>query len=123
MAGSLLLAACGSGSGAGTSENPVTAAPDSSNYTGPAPATDDVQAFKLHLWDNLVPNNRCGSCHNSDQDPRFVRSDDINLAYAAANTVVDLSDPGASLMVANVRGGHNCWLASDDACGYISNHT
>ncbi len=115
----LLVQACGSGSGAGTSENPVTAAPDVSNYTGPAPATADVQAFKLHVWDNLSPNNRCGSCHTDDQNPRFVRSDDINLAYSEANSVVDLADPGASLLVTNVRGGHNCWLESDDACGDI----
>ncbi|MEM7096991.1 MAG: LamG domain-containing protein [Pseudomonadota bacterium] len=121
-----LLQACGSGSGASTTENPVTAAPDVSNYTGPAPATADVQAFKLNLWDNLVPNNRCGTCHSDDQNPRFVRADDINLAYADANNIVDLTDPGNSIIVNKVRGGHNCWLSSDDACGdiiesYISN--
>ena len=115
----LVLQACGSGSGAGTSENPVTATPDVSNYSGPAPATDDVQAFKLNMWDNLVPNNRCGSCHSDDQNPRFVRADDINLAYGEANTIVDLTDPGASIIVNKVRGGHNCWLSDDDACGDI----
>jgi concanavalin A-like lectin/glucanase superfamily protein len=116
---SVFLQACGSGSGAGTSANPITATPDVSNYSGPPPATADVQAFKIHVWDNLVPNNRCGSCHNPDQSPRFVRADDINLAYAEINTVVDLTDPGNSLLVTNVRGGHNCWLASDDACADI----
>ncbi len=116
---STLLYACGSGSGAATSENPVTITPDVSNYSGPAPVTPDVQAFKLNVWDNLVPNNRCGSCHNQDQEPRFVRSDDVNLAYVAANTVVDLADPGSSLLVTNVRSGHNCWLSSDAACGDI----
>ena len=60
------LQACGSGSGAETTANPVTAAPDVSNYSGPAPATADVQTFKLAVWDNLVPNNRCGSCHSDD---------------------------------------------------------
>ncbi len=114
-----LVQACGSGSGASTSENPLTATPDVSNYSGPAPSTTDVQSFKLYVWDNLVPNNRCGTCHNDDQSPRFVRSDDINLAYAEANTIVDLTDPGASIMVTKVRGGHNCWLSSDDACGDI----
>jgi len=114
-----LLAGCGSGSGAATSPNPQTTPPTFSNYTGPAPATEDVQRFKLNLWDNLVPNNRCGNCHNESQAPRFVRADDINLAYDAANTVVDLSDPGTSIMVAKVRGGHNCWLSSNDACGDI----
>ncbi|MFB3104765.1 MAG: hypothetical protein ACE1ZA_07545, partial [Pseudomonadales bacterium] len=71
------LQGCGTGSGAPTSSHPVTTTPDVSNYTGPAPATADVQTFKLTVWDNLVPNNRCGTCHNADQTPRFVRSDDI----------------------------------------------
>ena len=114
-----LVAGCGMGSGASTSQNPQTQPPPVSNYNGPPPATPDVQRFKLNLWDNLVPNNRCGNCHNMSQTPRFVRSDDINLAYDAANTVVNLTDPGASLMVQKVRGGHNCWLTSNDACGDV----
>ncbi len=115
----LAVYGCGSGSGAETVSNPLTTPPEVSNYSGPPPATADVQSFKLNVWDNLVPNNRCGGCHNADQTPRFVRSDDVNLAYEAANTVVDLSDPGMSIMVAKVRGGHNCWLASADACADI----
>ncbi|MDZ7668827.1 MAG: LamG domain-containing protein [Gammaproteobacteria bacterium] len=110
---------CGGGSGAATSENPLTTAPDVSNYSGPAPATADVQSFKLHVWDNLVPNNRCGSCHNDEQSPRFVRADDINLAYETANSLVDLTDPAMSLLVTKVRGGHNCWLAEPNACADI----
>lgn len=112
-----LLHACGSGSGASTSENPITAAPDASSYSGPPPATADIQAFKIFVWDNLSPDNRCGSCHDEDQTPRFARSDDINLAYAEINTVVDLTDPGSSLLVTNVAGGHNCWLPNDADCG------
>jgi hypothetical protein len=115
----LLLQACGTGSGAPVVQNALTSTPDVSNYNGPPPATEDVQAFKLALWDNLVPNNRCGSCHNESQNPRFVRADDINLAYDAANTVVNLADPGESVMVAKVRGGHNCWLAEPNACADI----
>jgi hypothetical protein len=114
-----LLSGCGSGSGAQTVQNPVTTPPTVSNYNGPAPQTADVQRFKLNVWDNLVPNNRCGTCHNPSQTPRFVRNDDINLAYEAANTVVNLSDPANSRMVLKVRGGHNCWLTSNDACGDI----
>ncbi|HEY5645194.1 MAG TPA: LamG-like jellyroll fold domain-containing protein [Pseudomonadales bacterium] len=115
----VLLQACGTGSGAPVEQNQVTTTPDVSNYNGPPPATEDVQAFKLAVWDNLVPNNRCGSCHNESQNPRFVRADDINLAYDAANTVVNLADPGDSIMVTKVRGGHNCWLADDNACADI----
>lgn len=116
---SAVLTACGGGSGASTAVNPVTTTPQVSNYTGPAPATADVQSFKLAVWDNLVPTNRCGNCHNTDQNPRFVRADDINLAYQEANTIVDLNDPGLSTMVSKVRGGHNCWLESADACADI----
>lgn len=111
------LAACG---GEETVENPITRGTDASSYTGPAPATADVQAFRINVWENLKANNRCGSCHGAGgQSPMFVRLDDVNLAYAAANTVVDLSSPADSAMVTKVAGGHNCWLASDAACGDI----
>src|SRR5690606_17775474 len=64
--------------------------------------------------------NRCGSCHGTGgQAPAFVRDDDINLAYAAANEVVDLGVPANSIMVTKVAGGHQCWQASDDACADI----
>jgi len=95
-------------------------------YSGPPPATDDVQRFKLNIWDNLVTDNRCGGCHvENGQAPEFVRIDDINVAYAAANTVVNLSNPVESVMVQKVLAGHNCWLTSDQACadiiqGYIA---
>jgi hypothetical protein len=44
----MLVAGCGSGSGASTSTNPVTANGVVSNYNGPAPLTADVQAFKIN---------------------------------------------------------------------------
>lgn len=114
-----MLAACGSGSGAATESNPNTTPPTSSNYTGPAPATADVQTFKLEVWDNLVTADRCGNCHNESQSPRFVRNDDINMAYDEANPLANLLDPGNSELVQKVRGGHNCWEANDDVCGDI----
>ena len=46
----------------------------------------------------------------------FARSDDVNLAYAAANTVVTLTSPEDSVMVIKVGGGHNCWLSSNSTC-------
>ncbi len=115
----VVLYGCGSGSGATVQENPVTQVDEVENYNGPPPASPDVQSFKLNVWDNLVPNNRCGSCHNDSQSPRFVRADDINLAYNETNALVDLTDPGNSRLVTKVRGGHNCWLTSNDACGDI----
>lgn len=112
-----LLALAGCGGGASTSENPPTTSPPPASYSGPPPASQDVQAFKLNVWDNLQAANRCGQCHGTGgQVPSFVRSDDINLAYEAANSVVDLSNPAGSEMVTKVGGGHNCWLASDSAC-------
>ena len=51
--------------------------------------------------------------------PNFARSDNVNLAYAQANTVVNLAQPSTSMMVTKVSGGHNCWLADPSACGQI----
>lgn len=124
----LFIAGCSGGSGSSTESNPNTGGGGSSpaSYTGPAPQSADVQSFKINLWDNLVTDNRCGACHNTGgQAPTFVRSDDVNLAYNAANTIVDLTNPGNSEMVSKVAGGHNCWLTSDQACadiitGYIT---
>jgi len=122
LAASLALSACG-GSGAPTTQIPAAAPTSTVNaYTGPAPATADVQAFEVNFWNNVRVQNRCGQCHNATtpaQMPNFARSDDVNLAYAQANTVVNLAQPSASLIVAKVSGGHNCWLADNNACGTI----
>ena len=112
-----VLAACSSG-GAPTTENPVVVAPEVPDYIGPAAANADVQAFRINLWENIKANNRCGSCHNAGgQTPQFARNDDVNLAYQAANSVVNLTQPNQSRMVLKVAGGHNCWLQSPAACG------
>jgi hypothetical protein len=112
-----VLAGCSSG-GAPTTENPVTQAPPVTDYTGPASSNADVQAFRINLWENIKANNRCGSCHNAGgQTPQFARNDDVNLAYQAANSVVNLTQPDQSRMVLKVAGGHNCWLPSPSACG------
>ncbi len=118
VANALVLAGCGGG--VKTVENPVTSTPQPAAYSGPPPATADVQAFKINLWDNLKAANRCGQCHVSGgQTPPFVRQDDVNLAYSAANSVVNLASPRDSRMVQKVAGGHNCWLASPAACADI----
>lgn len=114
-------ALAGCGGGAGTTENPVTGVTPPSGYDGPPPTTDDVQSFKLNLWDNVQAGNRCGGCHTAStgQTPLFARHDDINLAYEAANTVVDLTQPSNSRLVSKLATGHNCWLADDEACADI----
>jgi len=115
IAATLLLTACG---GESTDPLPNTSSSASSvNYTGPAPANDDVQAFKLAVWDNLATQDKCGACHNAGgQSPTFVNEQDINLAYAQARTVVNLDAPSQSEMVSKVAGGHNCWTSSTAAC-------
>jgi hypothetical protein len=115
----LLLGACSGG--APTTQNPnLQAAAQVATYAGPAPGSADVQAFEANLWVNISPSNRCGNCHKAGgQSPMFARSDDINLAYSAALTVVTLSQPETSVMVKKVAGGHNCWLASNQACADI----
>ena len=88
----VVLGACGGG--ADTVQNPAGPGGAPATYTGPPPATADVQAFKINVWDNLKATNRCGQCHvGGGQTPQFVRQDDVNLAYEAANTVVTLSSP------------------------------
>jgi hypothetical protein len=112
-----VLAGCSSG-GAPTVVNPVTTAPPVLDYTGPASANADVQAFRINLWENIKGNNRCGSCHGAGgQTPMFARNDNVNDAYTAANTVVNLTQPDQSRMVIKVASGHNCWLQSPSACG------
>ena len=93
----LLLAGCSGGSGAPNSvQLDLTASAASANaraltYSGPAPVTTDVQQFKVNVWDNLAAPDRCGSCHQQGGvgTGAFVRDDDINLAYATANGLVD----------------------------------
>jgi len=121
LAVSMTLSACGGG--APTTATAATAPMSTAaSYTGPAAATADVQAFEINFWNNVRVQNRCGQCHNATspaQMPNFARSDDVNLAYAQANTVVNLSAPATSRIVVKVSGGHNCWLADPAACGTI----
>lgn len=114
------LAACGGG--APTTVNPNTNPPQVNDYTGPAPQTADIQAFRIALWQNVKANNRCGGCHNAatpGQAPRFARNDDVNLAYAEALPYINTTQPNQSALVTKVAEGHNCWLASAQACADI----
>jgi hypothetical protein len=115
----MVLVACGGG--AQTTDNPITSVEPPSTYNGPPPQTDDIQQFKLNLWDNIQSSNRCGNCHaqGGQGNGHFARNDDINLAYEAANQVADLNVPSDSLLVSKVGSGHNCWLTDDQACADI----
>src|ERR1700733_7152007 len=112
------LAACSAGGGPGVTVNQPTSSTSTADaYTGPAPANADVLAFKINLWQNIMPANRCGGCHHAGgQSPQFARADDVNLAYQAALPLVNLTNPSLSTFVTKVGGGHNCWVADPSAC-------
>jgi hypothetical protein len=91
-----------------------------STYSGPAARTSDIQSFRVSVWEPLRAQNRCGSCHGAGgQAPLFVREDDVNQAYEAANSHVNREEPDQSSLVTKVANGHNCWEASDSACATI----
>lgn len=116
-----LLMACG-GSETAVVENPTPplAQLPPVSYEGPPPATDDVQNFKLNVWDNISTSDKCGACHvQEQQSPSFARFDDINEAYSIANTLVNKTTASESLLITKVAGGHNCWLSSASACADI----
>jgi len=115
----LAIAACGGG--APTTDNPITNVTPPSTYNGPPPATAEVQAFKLNVWDNIHGSNRCGSCHaqGGQGGTFFVRNDDINMAFEAANGVADLGQPSNSELVRRMSIDHHCWLGDPQACADI----
>ncbi|HEY3699490.1 MAG TPA: LamG-like jellyroll fold domain-containing protein [Spongiibacteraceae bacterium] len=118
---SLLMTACG-GSGGGNSSNPAppptSSGGSSFTYSGPAPSDAAVQRFQQAFYNNLVNDNRCGSCHTRGGAGKtsFVDRTDINFAYSEALTLVNMENPAASKIVEKVYGGHNCWEASNAAC-------
>ena len=120
----LLVVGCSGGSGSSVEQNIDTNGDGDGSrnlvLNGPAPQSDDVQRFRVELWENIAPDNRCGQCHGvGGQSPTFVRNDDINRAYEEVNLLVNLNQPSQSRLVEKVGGGHNCWQASDQACADI----
>lgn len=117
--GALALGGCSGGADTVTND-PRTPPSSGPAYSGPAPASDDVQAFRINFWENVRSDARCGGCHNAGgQAPTFARSDDVNAAYQAASAIVDRGTPSQSLLVQKVAGGHNCWEADPGACATI----
>jgi hypothetical protein len=115
LATALLTAGCGGG--AETTALPQAQLPTGgSTYQGPPPATADVQAFMIEVWNNLRAGGTasCGDCHSQSggQAPQFARDDDVNLAYAEANSLADLMAPEQSRLVTKGAGNHNCWLGA-----------
>ena len=125
-----MLSACGGG--ASTETNPAAGVSNNttnlgiSAYTGPNALTEDIRAFQVNVWEPLRVSTKCGACHSPavGQTPMFVRDDNVNDAYSAANPLIDLDNPAGSRLVTKVSEGHNCWLPSVPACataitGYI----
>ncbi|GAB1265528.1 LamG domain-containing protein [Aurantivibrio infirmus] len=126
---SAFLAGCSGGSGGDNQTNTTGGTGGTTatgfTYSGPPALNSDVTEFQVNVWANLVADNRCGNCHKQGGvgNGAFVRDDDINMAYNivtnSSNPLVDLTNPGNSLMVQRVGAGHNCWLASDVDCAQI----
>jgi hypothetical protein len=116
-----ILQACSGGTGGGGSERQVDLGTPGGTaefvYAGPAPASQEIQDFKVAFYDPLVGPDRCGECHTPGKSgsTHFVDQGDVNTAWQQARTVVNLEDPGASAVVQRVANGHNCWLGPDQA--------
>ena len=84
-------------------------------YSGPPPASDEIQNFKREFYDPLAGNDRCGQCHTpgGSAGTAFADQTDVNAAWQVAKSVVNFEDPAASSAVLRVANGHNCWLGSD----------
>ncbi len=114
-----VLTACGGG--AETVENPLPPTGGGAGgpvYSGPTARDADVQKFQNTFWTDVREQGTCGDCHNEStgQNPMFVRFDDINLAYDAALSVVNLTEPAQSRVVEKVGQGHNCWSPDLSVC-------
>lgn len=123
LAGIGLIVGCSQGSGEATQLQPDFSQQRGDGevvLSGPAPRTEEVQQFRIAVWDNVAPLDRCGECHAAGgQSPLFARADDINMAWEAANSIANLAQPALSPIVGKVAGGHNCWLSAAQACADI----
>lgn len=127
----LIVAACGGSSGGSSGGGTLTGGSGSSsggsssvdriNYAGPAPSSETVQQYRTEIWNNVALSSRCGGCHidNGAGPIAFARTDDINLAYAAAisSNLIDTANPANSRLVTKVGEGHNCsWQTNVSSC-------
>ncbi|VAW56029.1 FIG00702062: hypothetical protein, partial [hydrothermal vent metagenome] len=132
-----LLTACGDSTEVETNVNDNTDNNTAPVYLGPAPLTNEVQAFKIEFWDKLSSTNRCGQCHTNGGPAAsfaFVDLQDVNTAYTQATSrnsqgqlLVDRDNPSSSRVILRVGEGHNCWENNpNDICatiieGYVNN--
>ena len=90
---------------------------DSKNFPATAQGNDPV-SFEKTVYSLLSTN--CSECHTkiakNPQSP-FFASADVDAAYEAAKSKINLDIPENSQFVARLQEKHNCWTAScqDDA--------
>ncbi|VAW69827.1 FIG00702062: hypothetical protein [hydrothermal vent metagenome] len=88
---------------------PTIVAPgDSRNF--PTTAADSNPSFQTTVYPVLTAN--CAECHSDTSDtPQspFFASVDVNAAYAAAMSKIDLDNPANSRFVTRIQELHNCW--------------
>jgi hypothetical protein len=113
----ILLSACGGGAET-TTNQPAGNTASTNNYTGPAPATADVQAFKLNVWDNLSPTNRCGTCHTTGGRPRPLCAMTTSTWPTPSQSDYRSGYPGQLTHGHQGWRGHNCWLYAQ-ACADV----
>ena len=123
---SIVLAACGGGAETVENQQVGGTGPVSKDapYSGPVARDGDVLRFQQEFWSNVRTDDRCGSCHNESvaRAPMFARSDDVNMAYDIAVTLIDVNQPSNSFIVNKVYSdgnGHNCWVADASVCQTI----
>ena len=80
------------------------------------PVDENLTNFATTVWPLVTGAGSCDSCHApSAQNPQspFFASADVDEAYAAVQSKINLSDPAASRLVVRLRDEfHNCWTAS-----------
>lgn len=137
----LVLSACGGGDkvtdGIPQGNTPI-GAQSGCGSLDPAPATADINSFCNEFWSQSNLQNNCAGCHSdgasTPQAPLFVRSDNINLAYAdvlqpssadPSRDIVDVDNPSNSYILTRMEDDHFCWatpsVCSDIVLQYIEN--
>jgi hypothetical protein len=88
-------------------------APDDSPVGDSKTFPDSPASFQATVWPLLRGDGNCSRCHaptSASPAPGFFASADINEAYSAARSKINLDAPGDSRFVHRLRDeSHNCW--------------
>lgn len=119
----VFMQACSGGSGKRTQRiAPAPVIKDEATvavYSGKVP-NQQVQRYIDNFWSHLA-NRTCGNCHGATGTAplKFLDGQNIQNAYDATLSAVDLTSPSKSALVAKMTAtpsGHNCWAASSQVC-------